>query len=41
MSHMVFHMLPSEMKEGLEVMIRECLDQPRIDRRVYDRAHVN
>jgi hypothetical protein len=37
--HMVFPMLPAEIEEGLDLMIRERFDQPRIDASVYDDAH--
>ncbi len=29
--HMVFQMLPAEIKKGLDLMVRKCLDQPWID----------
>jgi hypothetical protein len=39
--HMVFQQLQAEIKKGLNVMVRECFDQPRIDAGVYNDAHAN
>ena len=33
--HMVFHVLPTEIEKGPDVIVRECFDQPRINRGVY------
>ncbi len=37
--HVVFHMLPAEIKKCLNVMFPERFDQARIDASVYDDAH--
>ena len=37
--NMVLQMLPAEIGKGLDVMVRECSDQSRIDGSVYDDAH--
>jgi len=39
--HVVLQMLPTEIKKCLDVMLRECFDQPRIDGGVYNDAHAS
>jgi hypothetical protein len=41
MPHMVFHILPAEVEKGLDVMVRERFDEPRIDAGVYNDAHAS
>ncbi len=38
---MVFQVLPAEIEKGLDLMIRERFDQPRIDASVYNDAHAS
>ena len=38
---MVFQMLLAQIENGLDVMVRERFDQPRIDGGVYNNAHAN
>jgi len=37
--HMVFQTLPAEIEKGLDLMVRKCFDQPRINGCVYNDAH--
>jgi len=39
--HVVFQILPAEIEKGLDVMVRECFDQPGIDGGVYNDAHAS
>jgi len=39
--HMVFQLLPAEIKKGLHVMVRKRFDQPWIDGGVYNDAHAS
>ena len=39
--HVVFQMLPAEIKKSLDVMVRERFDQPWIDGGVYNDAHAS
>ena len=39
--HMVFQVLPAEIEKGLDFMVRERFDQPRIDGGVYNDAHAS
>lgn len=39
--HVIFQVLPAEIKECPDIFSRERLHQARINRRVYDDAHTN
>ena len=39
--HMVFQMLPAEIKKGPDVMFRESFNQPRINAGVYNDAQAS